>query len=108
MIQKIIQKIKQIITIYQQSVTFKAPEKVAEAVTTAVEVKPTIIVEVPESKPVTATTKTQFKTKAQLTAMTKDKLEAYGRLIGIELDKRKTKAALIEQLLAHQEHTKIE
>ena len=33
--------------------------------------------------------------------MTKDELEAYGRTIGIELDKRLTEEKLIEQLTTH-------
>ena len=37
-------------------------------------------------------------TKSELNAMTKDKLEAFGRENGIELDKRKSKAKLVEQL----------
>ena len=36
--------------------------------------------------------------KSELNAMTKDKLEVLGRENGIELDKRKTKAKLVEQL----------
>ena len=35
------------------------------------------------------------------TKMTKDELEAYGRTIGIELDKRLTEEKLIEQLTTH-------
>ena len=37
-------------------------------------------------------------TKSELSAMTKTELEELGRLKGIELDKRKTKAKLVEQL----------
>ena len=37
-------------------------------------------------------------TKSELNAMTKDKLEVFGRENGIELDKRKSKAKLVEQL----------
>ena len=37
-------------------------------------------------------------TKSELNAMTKDKLEAFGRENGIELDKRKSKKKLVEQL----------
>ena len=37
-------------------------------------------------------------TKSELNAMTKDKLEVLGRDNGIELDKRKSKAKLVEQL----------
>ena len=37
-------------------------------------------------------------TKSELNAMTKDKLEVLGRENGIELDKRKSKAKLVEQL----------
>ena len=36
--------------------------------------------------------------KSELNAMTKDKLEALGRDNGIELDKRKSKKKLVEQL----------
>ena len=36
--------------------------------------------------------------KSELSAMTKAELEAFGRENGIELDKRKTKAKLVEQL----------
>ena len=36
--------------------------------------------------------------KSELSAMTKVELEAFGRENGIELDKRKTKAKLVEQL----------
>ena len=36
--------------------------------------------------------------KSELNAMTKDKLEALGRENGIELDKRKSKKKLVEQL----------
>ena len=37
-------------------------------------------------------------TKSELSAMTKAQLEELGRLKGIELDKRKSKAKLVEQL----------
>jgi len=43
------------------------------------------------------------KTKEDLMLMTKDSLEAYGRTIGIELDKRRNKDTLVEQLLKQQE-----
>ena len=36
--------------------------------------------------------------KSELSAMTKAELETFGRENGIELDKRKTKAKLVEQL----------
>ena len=36
--------------------------------------------------------------KSELSTMTKTELEELGRLKGIELDKRKTKAKLVEQL----------
>ena len=36
--------------------------------------------------------------KSELNAMTKDKLEVLGRENGIELDKRKSKKKLVEQL----------
>ena len=37
-------------------------------------------------------------TKSELNAMTKNDLEAFGRANGIELDKRKSKAKLVQQL----------
>ena len=37
-------------------------------------------------------------TKSELNAMTKNDLEAFGRANDIELDKRKSKAKLVEQL----------
>ena len=37
-------------------------------------------------------------TKSELSTMTKTQLEELGRLKGIELDKRKSKAKLVEQL----------
>ena len=37
-------------------------------------------------------------TKSELSTMTKTQLEELGRLKGIELDKRKTKKVLVEQL----------
>lgn len=46
------------------------------------------------------------KTHSQLAAMNKLQLEAYGRTIGIELDRRKTKNVLIEQLLQQQKSIK--
>ena len=39
-------------------------------------------------------------TAVDLESMTKIQLEEYGRTIGIELDRRKTKASLIEELKA--------
>ena len=36
--------------------------------------------------------------KSELNAMTKNDLEAFGRANGIELDKRKSKAKLVQQL----------
>ena len=36
--------------------------------------------------------------RTELNAMTKNDLEAFGRANGIELDKRKSKAKLVEQL----------
>ena len=36
--------------------------------------------------------------KSELSTMTKDKLEVFGRENGIELDKRKSKAKLVQQL----------
>ena len=39
-------------------------------------------------------------TTVDLESMTKIQLEEYGRTIGIELDRRKTKASLIEELKA--------
>ena len=40
--------------------------------------------------------------------MTKDELEAFGRTVGIELDRRLTKAVLIEQLNEHIENAEAE
>ena len=40
--------------------------------------------------------------------MTKDELEAFGRTVGIELDRRLTKAVLIEQLNEHIENAEVE
>ena len=37
-------------------------------------------------------------TREELNAMTKNDLEAFGRANGIELDKRKSKAKLVQQL----------
>ena len=37
-------------------------------------------------------------TKSELNAMTKNDLESFGRANGIELDKRKSKAKLVQQL----------
>ena len=37
-------------------------------------------------------------TKSELNAMTKNDLEAFGRANGVELDKRKSKAKLVQQL----------
>ena len=42
------------------------------------------------------------------TDMTKDELEAYGRTVGIELDRRLTKSVLIDQLNDHIENAEIE
>ena len=39
-----------------------------------------------------------FKTKKDLSSMTKNRLEEVGRVYGIELDKRLTKAKLVDQL----------
>lgn len=43
-----------------------------------------------------------FKTAEELQTMDKLQLEAYGRTIGIELDRRRNKDTLIAQLLEHQ------
>ena len=40
--------------------------------------------------------------------MTKNELEAFGRTVGIELDRRLTKAVLIEQLNEHIENAEVE
>ena len=40
--------------------------------------------------------------------MTKDELEAYGRTVGIELDRRLTKSVLIDQLNDHIENAEAE
>jgi len=83
-----------------------------DTVPTIADLKPTVITEpvaVPEPPVISETPivpKQINKTKSQLLAMTKDKLEEYGRTIGIELDKRKTKNALVEQVLNHQMHLK--
>ena len=50
------------------------------------------------------------KSKAELKQMNKDDLEAFGRTIGIELDRRLVKSKLVKQLVEHQasvvsEHT---
>ena len=44
-----------------------------------------------------------MKNKIELLLMNKNKLEAYGRTIGIELDRRLNKSTLIEELLNHTE-----
>lgn len=49
-----------------------------------------------ETKPIIV--KPSFKNKKDLSSMTKDRLEEVGRIYGIELDKRLTKAKLVEQL----------
>jgi len=102
MIHYIIQKIKHIISFNKQSVAVKTPEPID-----APAVLPILIESVPTPEPmiipepVVITKNINLKSKTELNAMTKDKLEAYGRTIGIELDKRKTKSVLIQQLLNH-------
>jgi len=49
-----------------------------------------------EIKPIIV--KPSFKTKKDLSSMTKGRLEEVGRIYGIELDKRLTKAKLVDQL----------
>tara|TARA_B100000941_G_C28494314_1_gene549884 strand:- start:379 stop:630 length:252 start_codon:yes stop_codon:yes gene_type:complete len=49
-----------------------------------------------ETKPIIV--KPSFKTKKDLSSMTKNRLEEVGRVYGIELDKRLTKAKLVDQL----------
>tara|TARA_B100000963_G_scaffold355561_1_gene374045 strand:- start:430 stop:681 length:252 start_codon:yes stop_codon:yes gene_type:complete len=49
-----------------------------------------------EVKPIIV--KPSFKTKKDLSSMTKNRLEEVGRVYGIELDKRLTKAKLVDQL----------
>ena len=49
-----------------------------------------------ETKPIIV--KPSFKTKKDLPSMTKNRLEEVGRIYGIELDKRLTKAKLVDQL----------
>jgi hypothetical protein len=49
-----------------------------------------------ETKPIIV--KPSFKTKKDLSSMTKNRLEEVGRIYGIELDKRLTKAKLVDQL----------
>jgi hypothetical protein len=39
--------------------------------------------------------------KNELMKLTKSKLEEHGRTIGLELDKRKKKQTLVEEILAH-------
>ena len=54
-----------------------------------------------ESKPVVEKKETlpvQKETTADFEAMTKAQLETYGRTIGLELDKRNTKAELIAEI----------
>lgn len=48
------------------------------------------------------------KSKTQLKKMSKEQLEAYGRTIGIELDRRLVKKTLIEQLIEHQASDNVE
>jgi hypothetical protein len=68
--------------------------------------EPVAIPQPPVSSKAPIVPKQSNKTKSQLLAMNKDKLEEYGRVIGIELDKRKTKNVLVEQLLNHQKYLK--
>ena len=49
-----------------------------------------------ETKPIIV--KPSFKTRKDLSSMTKNRLEEVGRIYGIELDKRLTKAKLVDQL----------
>ena len=46
----------------------------------------------------TVTTKKDFSVENDFSKMSKIKLEEFGRTIGIELDRRKSKANLIKQL----------
>lgn len=80
------------------------PEAIPDVVSTVETVASSQPIPEPVIKPMpeVITKKIEIKTKSQLLAMTKDKLEEHGRTIGIELDKRKTKNALVEQLLNHQ------
>jgi hypothetical protein len=48
------------------------------------------------------------KSKTQLKKLSKEQLEAYGRTIGIELDRRLVKKTLIEQLIEHQASDNVE
>ena len=50
--------------------------------------------------PVTPGTKPAF-TSDDLLAMTKDDIEAHGRSVGIELDRRNTKETMVAELLGH-------
>jgi hypothetical protein len=43
--------------------------------------------------------KPHLKTEEQLNTMSKDALEIYGRTLGIELDKRRNKDVLVNQVL---------
>lgn len=45
--------------------------------------------------------KIQAAERDMLTSQTKAEIEAYGRTMGIELDRRKSKAKMIEQLQSH-------
>lgn len=48
------------------------------------------------------------RSKKELKKLNKEQLEAYGRTIGIELDRRLVKADLVKQLIEHQESAVVE
>ena len=49
---------------------------------------------------------TEYQKTPNFNKMTKNELEAYGRTVGIELDKRKKKATLIIELTEHIDNNK--
>lgn len=55
-----------------------------------------VVLEDVEVKSVEPVLEAPKKTSAELKAMTKKQLEEYGRTIGLELDRRLTKAKLVE------------
>lgn len=83
-------------------VLFSSAKPAPEAVLDVSSHPVSVLTPEPIPEPVSIIKKPETKTKSQLLAMTKDKLEEYGRTIGIELDKRKAKNVLVEQLLNHQ------
>ncbi len=59
-----------------------------------------VVEETPVVEEITTEETTTEETPMDLESMTKVELETYGRTLGIELDRRKTKAVLIEELQA--------